>query len=51
MSWIGIVVAVICLYLAFKVAAFLLKLLLWRRCSAGCTFFFAPMLGLPSLFH
>ena len=50
MSWLGIVVAVICLYLAFKVVAFMLKLLLWTIVLGGVYVFLAPMLGMPSLF-
>jgi hypothetical protein len=50
MSWIGIVVAVICLYLAFKVVAFMLKLLLWAIVLGGLYVFLAPMLGMPSPF-
>jgi hypothetical protein len=50
MSWIGIVVAVICLYLAFKVVAFMLKLLLWAIVLGGLYVFLAPILGMPSLF-
>jgi hypothetical protein len=50
MSWVGIVVAVICLYLAFKVVAFMLKLLLWAIVLGGLYVFLAPMLGMPSPF-
>ena len=50
MSWVGIVVAVICLYFAFKVVAFMLKLLLWAIVLGGLYVFLAPMLGMPSPF-
>ena len=50
MNWIGILVALICLYLAFRVAAFLVKLLLWAAVLCGLYAFFAPMLGMPSPF-
>jgi hypothetical protein len=50
MSWLGIVVSLICLYLAFRVAAFFVKLLLWVLVIAGIYIFVAPMLGLPALF-
>ena len=50
MSWLGIVVAVICLYLAFKVVAFMLRLFLWAVVLGGLYVFLAPMLGLPSPF-
>jgi hypothetical protein len=50
MNWIGIVVALVCLYLAFRVAAFMVKLLLLVAVLCGLYAFFAPMLGLPSPF-
>jgi hypothetical protein len=46
----GIVISLICLYLAFRVAAFMVKVLLWLIVFAGLYIFIAPMLGLPSLF-
>ena len=50
MNWIGILVALVCLYLAFRVAAFLVKLLLWAVVLCAVYAFFAPMLGAPSPF-
>ena len=50
MSWMGIVISLVCLYLAFRVAAFIVKILLWLLVFAGLYVFFAPMLGLPALF-
>jgi len=50
MNWIGIVVALVCLYLAFRVAAFLVKLLLLVAVLCGLYAFFAPMIGMPSPF-
>jgi hypothetical protein len=50
MSWLGIVVSLICLYLAFRVAAFLVKVLLWVIVFAGIYIFVAPIFGLPSFF-
>lgn len=47
MSWIGIVVAIVSLYLAFKVVSFLLKLVLWLAVAAALYWFLAPMLHLP----
>jgi hypothetical protein len=47
MSWIGIVVAVLCLYLAFQVVSFLLKLALWLAVAAALYWFLAPMFQLP----
>jgi len=50
MNWVGIVVALVCLYLAFRVAAFMVKLLLLAAVLCGLYAFFAPMLGMPSPF-
>jgi hypothetical protein len=50
MSWIGIILVVIGLYLAFKVAGFFLKLLMWALVIFGIYWFAAPYLGLPQLF-
>jgi hypothetical protein len=50
MSWIGIVIVVIGLYLALKVAGFALKLLMWGLVLFGLYWFLAPMLELPTLF-
>ena len=48
MSWIGIVVVVICVWLALKVAGVFFKLAMWALVIAGLYWFFAPHLGLPS---
>ena len=45
MSWIGILIAAFCLYLAFKVAGFFFKLLLWVVVFAALAWFAAPYLG------
>ena len=50
MSWIGIVIVVIGVYLALKVAGFALKLLMWALVLLGLYWFLAPMLGRPALF-
>ena len=50
MSWIGIVVVVVCLYLALKVAGFAMKLLMWGLVLFGLYWFLAPMVGWPALF-
>ena len=50
MSWLGIVLVVIGVYLALKVAGFVLKLVLWGLVLFGAYWFFAPYLGLPPLF-
>lgn len=50
MSWLGIVVAVIAAYLAFKVLGAAFKLILWLVVLGGLYWFTAPYLGLPVLF-
>lgn len=50
MSWIGILIAVICIWLALKVAGKLLKVVLWLAVLFGVYWFFAPLLNLPRLF-
>ncbi|WP_157475152.1 hypothetical protein [Lysobacter sp. Root494] len=50
MSWIGIVLVVLGLYLAFKVAGFFFKLLMWALVIFGIYWFAAPYLGFPQLF-
>lgn len=49
MSWLGIVLVVLGLYLAFKVAGFFLKLLMWGLVILGVYWLAAPYLGLPPL--
>ncbi len=49
MSWLGIVLIVVGLYLALKVAGFALKLAMWALVLFGLYWLLAPMLGLPSL--
>ena len=50
MSWMGVLLVVVCLYLALKVAGFALKLALWALVLFGLYWLLAPMLGLPALF-
>ena len=50
MSWLGIVLVIIGLYFAFKVAGVFLKLLMWALVILGIYWFAAPYLGLPRLF-
>ena len=50
MSWLGIVLVVVGLYLSFKVAGFMMKLLLWALVLAGLYWLLAPTLGLPTLY-
>lgn len=50
MSWLGIVLVVVGLYLAFKVAGLMMKLLMWALVAVGLYWLLAPSLGWPSLF-
>lgn len=50
MSWLGIVLVVVGLYLALKVAGFMMKLLMWGIVLVGLYWLLAPVLGLPSPF-
>ena len=45
MGWVGIVIALICLYLAMKVAGFMFKLLLLAVVIGGLYWFAAPYLA------
>ncbi len=50
MSWLGIVVVLVAVYLAIKVAGAVLKLLMWGLVLLGLYWFLAPYLGLPQPF-
>ena len=47
MTWVGILMVVLGLWLALKVAGFFLKLLLWAVVLFGLYWLLAPHLGLP----
>ena len=47
MSWLGIILVIIGVYLAVKVVGFVLKLGLWALVLAGVYWLLAPHLGLP----
>lgn len=49
MSWIGIVLLVLLVLVAVKVAGVLFKLLLWAAVVAVAWWFVHPYLGLPLL--
>jgi hypothetical protein len=49
MSWIGIVLVVVGIWLALKVAGFVMKLALCALVLFGAYWFLAPHLGLPPL--
>ena len=50
MSWLGIVLVIIGLYFAFKVAGFFLKLAMWALVILGIYWLVGPHLGWPQLF-
>lgn len=49
MSWLGIVLVVLGLYLAFKLVGAALKLLMWVLVLLGAYWFLAPRMGWPTL--
>ena len=50
MNWIGWVILLLALWLAFKVAGVLLRVLLWVVVIALLYWLLAPLLGLPQPF-
>lgn len=50
MSWLGIVIVIIGLYLAFKVVGVFFKLAMWALVLFGLYWLLAPHLGLPAPF-
>ena len=50
MSWTGLVLAIIGIWLALKVAGFFFKLLMWALVLFGAYWFLAPLLELPRPF-
>ena len=51
MNWVAIVLLVLGVYLAIKVAGFALKLLLWAMVIGAAYWLLAPMLGMPVPFQ
>jgi hypothetical protein len=47
MSWLGIVIVIIGIWLALKVVGVFFKLAMWALVLAGLYWFLAPHLGLP----
>ena len=47
MSWVGIALIALGLWLALKVAGFALRLAMWALVLFGVYWVLAPMLGLP----
>jgi len=50
MSWLAIVLVVLALYLAFKVAGFVFKLAMWLLVIAGIYWLLSPHFGWPMPF-
>ena len=50
MSWVGIAVAVVAIYLAIKVVGVVFKLLMCGLVLFGLYWFFGAQLGLPPVF-
>lgn len=50
MSWIGIVIVIIGIWLALKVVGVFFKLAMWALVLFGAYWFLAPLLGLPKPF-
>ena len=50
MSWMGVVLVIIGLYLALKLAGLALKLAMWALVLRGLFWLLAPMAGRPPLF-
>ncbi|WP_242107935.1 hypothetical protein [Luteimonas aquatica] len=49
MSWVGVLVLIVGLYLAFKVVSFLLKVAMWGVVIAAAYWVVAPLVGWPPL--
>lgn len=47
MNWLGMLLIVLGIYLALKVAGFALKLAMWVLVIAGVYWLLAPYVGLP----
>lgn len=50
MEWVGLVLVILCIWLALKVAGKLFKLALWALVLFGAYWFLAPLLDLPRPF-
>ena len=50
MSWIAILVLIVCIWLAFKVVGVLFKIVLWAVVLVGLYWLVAPFLGMPRPF-
>ena len=50
MSWVGILLVIVCIWLAFKVVGVLFKVVLWGLVLVGIYWLVAPFLGMPRPF-
>ena len=50
MSWVAILVLIVCIWLAFKVVGVLFKVVLWAVVLVGLYWLVAPFLGMPRPF-
>jgi hypothetical protein len=50
MSWVAILVLIVCIWLAFKVVGVLFKVVLWAVVLVGLYWLCAPFLGMPRPF-
>ena len=50
MTWVGILILIVCIWLAFKVVGVLFKILLWGAVIVGLWWVAAPFLGMPRPF-
>ena len=50
MSWVAILVLIVCIWLAFKVVGVLFKIVLWAVVLVGLYWLVAPFLGMPRPF-
>ena len=50
MSWVGILLVIVCIWLAFKVVGVLFKVVLWGLVLVGIYWLVAPWFGMPRPF-
>ena len=50
LAWLGILLVIVCIWLAFKVVGVLFKVVLWGLVLVGIYWLLAPFLGMPRPF-
>jgi hypothetical protein len=50
MTWVGILLLIVCIWVAFKVVGVLFKIALWGVVLGGLYWLAAPFLGMPRPF-